>query len=242
MTKTTARNAIILINGYNFSTFATAFEAKADAGKIEVSSFGQAAANFIPGLQLANMTADLFWDSDADSVHAALSSLPTGHVTIIPAGYALGNPSLSMPFMSANYGVKGAPAEALTIGTLSFESYGSNNGVELGNVLAHGEITATATGVGSDDQSGAAVTAACSGVIHIWKPCAADRYVVKIQHSTAIDSGYADLITFVADGATRTAERIVVDTGVINRYRRVIATRTGSAANPFGFSVHFWHG
>ena len=242
MTKYSGKDAIVLINGYNFSTFASSFETLQDVGKLDVTGFTDGCQNFIPGLNMATIKADLFWDSDANSVHAALASPTTGNVTIFPHGYALGNPTLSMPFMQSNYSPKGTPSSPVTVGTINFESYGATcRGVENGQALAHATITNTATGTGFIDESGASVTAVCSGTLHIWTPCAADTYVVTIEHSDSVGTGYSTLITFTLDGSVRASERVVVASGAIKPYRRVVATRTGSANNPFGYSVHFAH-
>jgi hypothetical protein len=159
----------------------------------------------------------------------------------MPEGYALGNPTLAMPFMQGNYNPSGSPATAITVGGIQFISYGDNHGIERGYALQHGTITTTTTGTGFDDISGGAVTAACAGILHVWTPTATDTYVVKIQHSTVLGSGYVDLITFTLDGTARNSERVAVASGTVNRYRRILATRTGGAGDIFGFSVHFAH-
>ena len=242
MTKYSGKDAIILINGYNFSTYSSSFDTLQDVGKLDVTGFTDISKNFIPGLNTATIKADLFWDSTANTVHTALASPTTGNVTIMPLGYALGNPTLSMPFMQANYNPKGTPSSAITVGTLNFEAYGATcRGIENGQALAHATITNTTTGTGFIDESGATVTAACSGTLHIWTPCAADTYVVNIEHSDALATGYSTLVTFTINGSARASERVVVASGAIKPYRRIVATRTGAAGNPFGFSVHFSH-
>ena len=242
--KLSAKNAIILINGYNFSTYFSSFDIENSVNPIDVTGFGDATQNKIPSILSGKISGSVFWDSAAAKTHLALKSRPTGHVTIIPEGYTLGNASISLPFMQGNYSPKGSPDSALEIGTLDFESYGGNSanaGVETGVALAHGTITATTTGTGFDDPTAGAVTAACSGTLHIWTATSTDTYVVKIQHSTVLGSGYADLITFTANGTSITSERVAVASGTINRYRRILATRTGAGAQSFGFSVHFQH-
>ena len=241
MAKIFAKNAIVLINGYNFSTYSTAFETDENVNPIDVTGFTDGCKNFVPGIKSASMKVDMLWDSAANSVHAALASMPTGAVTILPEGYVLGNLSLSMPFMQSNYSPKGTPESALSVGSIDFATSGTNVGIERGWALAHATITDSTDGTGFDDPTSGAVTAACGAVLHIWTPCAADTYVVKVQHSTALGSGYADLITFTANGSARTVERQTVASGTVNRYRRVVTTRTGAAANPFGFSVAFYH-
>jgi hypothetical protein len=241
MAKTSAKNAIILINGYQFSTYFSTFEAENSVNPIDVTGFTDGSKNFIPGMPSAKLSGDVFWDSAAAKTHLALSPRPTGHVTILPEGGTVGNPSLSMPFMQGNYGAKGAPDAALEIGKLDFEMYGSNYGLELGVALSHGTITTTTSTVGVLDDTNAAVTATCCATLHIWTACAADTYAVVVEHSTTLGSGYATLMTFTANGSAITSERKTVASGTINKYRRITATRTGAAANPFGFSVVFTH-
>lgn len=242
MSKVSAKNAIILVNGYVFSTYFFDFDVLDSVNPKDVTGFGDGSKNYIPTVKSGQISGNAFWDSAASKTHLVLKSLPTGHVSILPEGYSLGYPSISLPYMSSKYMPKGAPDEALQIGKLEFDSYGSNLGVEQGVALAHATITTTATGTGVDDPSGAAVTAACSATLHIWDTVATDTYVIKVQHSTLLNSEYADLITFTLNGSSLTSERIAVASGTINRYRRVVATCTGSNGESLGYTVTFSHG
>jgi len=242
MAKFTAKKSIVLVNGYNYSTMAMTYEAVHSPGMVDVTGFGDGGQNFIPGLPSSKMNIGMYWDSTATvGTHAVLSVLPSGAVTIIPEGFVLGNNTVSMPFTLGNYSPHGDPAGAIQIGTLAFEGFGSYVGIERGWALAHVTITDTTTGVGFVDPTGANVTGICGGTLHIWTKCATDTYVVKIQQSATIDGVYDDLITFAANGSALTVERQQIASSVIKPYRRFLATRTGTAANPFGFSVHFWH-
>ena len=238
MSKVSAKNAIILINGYNLSTYSTAFEASTDVGVIDVTGFSDASKNFIPGLPTAKIQADMLWSSTAGAVHTALHDFGEHHVTILPEGYAQGNTSLSMPYTQATYSPKGTPDSAVSVGSIQFESYGNNQGVEYGKVLAHGTITDTTTSTAYQFNAGA-VTKACSATLHIWTACAADTYVVKVQHCATAGGAYADLVTFTLTGATVGSERVAVASGTINKYLKVVATRTGSAGDSFGYTVHY---
>lgn len=239
--KIAAKNAVVLLNGYLFSTYATAYEMIAGSGAKSVAGFGDGSDNFVPGLPTVEGDVDFFWDSAPDKVHLALKSMPTGNLTILSEGSTIGYPSSSFPMMQSNYGAKGNIAGIIEVGTLKFLSYGNNVGLENGVVLAHATITATQTGSAVDDPTGGAVTAACGAVLHLWgTPLPADTYQFKVQHS-ANGSTWADLITFTANGSTRTVERQIVASGTINRYRRVLATRTGSAGDPLGYTVSFYH-
>jgi hypothetical protein len=242
MAKVSAKNGIILINGYNYSTYATSYEASDDSGLVDVTGFGDGGKNFIPGLPSAELNIAMLWDSTATvGVHAVLSAFPSGHVTLMPEGYALGNPTISLPYMLGNYNPQGKPDDAVRLGTLKFAAAGANVGLENGVVLAHATITNTTTGTGFVDRGGIAITAACGATLHIWTKCAADTYAVKVQHCATIGGVYSDLITFTANGSALTSERQTLASGVIQPYRRVLATRTGANNNPFGYSVHFWH-
>jgi hypothetical protein len=244
LAKVSAKNAIILVNGFNFSTYTTAFDTETDANKIDVTGFTDQCQNFIAGLPSANMKVDMFYDSTATvGTFAVASAFPTGVCTILPEGYpALGANTVSLPFMEGNYTPQGKVSGALMLGSLAFEAYGANAYLEHGWALAHGTITNTTTGTGfSDPKATTDITAACSATLHIWTACAADTYVVKVQHSNTLGSGYSDLIQFSANGSAVLAEHQDVASGTIHQYRRVLATRTGSAGNPFGFTVTFAH-
>jgi hypothetical protein len=239
MSKFSGKNAIILINGYNLSTYASAFDVKEDAGKIPVQGFTDECENYIPGLPSASINATLFWDSTANTVHTALASRPNGHVTILPEGYALGNRTLSMPTIQGNYSPNGTPKGAIGVGNLVFESYGDNKAIEHGYALAHASVTAaTTTGVGYQVNA-APVTALCSGTLHVWTPPASETTVFKIQHCTTLGGVYADLVTFTIDGSARASERVTVASGTINQFIRVLATKS-AAVQTLGFSIHFW--
>ena len=242
MPKTTAKSGIILINGYNFSTFATAYDGVHNPGMIDVTGFGDGGQNFVPGLASGKLSVAMLWDTTTPGSTSVMSAFPTGVVTILPEGYVLGNPSVSMPFMQGNYSPAGTPAGAIQLGTIAFEGSGPTfRGLENGWALAHATITSTTTGTGFTDPTGLAITAICGASLHIWTACAADTYVVKVQHSATLGGTYTDLITFTANGSAITSERQVIASSLIQPFRRVLATRAGAAANPFGFTVHFWH-
>lgn len=243
MAKQTAKDGIVLIDGYNLSTYVTQYEWSSAVDEVEVTGLTDGAHNFVPGQKQGEINLNTLWDSAASKSVAVLRplSLSGKIVTLMPEGYVLGAPTLSMPIMQANWGPSGDPSSAIRADSVKFLSYGgTSEGVEDGYALAHATITATTTGTGYDDPSGAAATARCAGALHIWDATGTDTYVVKIQHSTTLGSGYADLITFTLNGTALGSERVVVASGTVNRYRRVVATRTGAAADTFGFSVHFW--
>jgi hypothetical protein len=240
MAKISAKSGIVLIDGYNYSTLVSDYEVQMGVDAVEATGLSEGSHNFVPGQRTARLAANMYWDTA--TINTVMSShLSNKIVTLMPEGYTLGAPTLSMPFMQANFNPQGNPSSVITLGQIEFLSYGNNAGVEDGYALTHGTITDTAETTGVLDITDAAATAICAGALHIWTACASDTYVVKIQHSTTLGSGYADLLTFTLDGSAVGSERITAASGTVNKYRRVVATRTGAADDDFGFSVHFWH-
>lgn len=243
MTKASAKNALIMIGGYNFSAYSTQWEEAITVPPSEVTGFGDESHNFIATLPQAQVNVNMLWDATATTgVNAILRPLSySKNITIIPEGYALGRRSLSMPFLQGNFTTTGnASGEAIQAGSLAFVTTGSA-GFEMGWVLAHATITETATGTGVLDPGDAAITATCAGVLHIWDTVTLDSYEIKIQDS-ANNADWDDLVTFTLDGTALNSERVAVASGTVNKYRRVVATRTGSAGETLGYTVHFWHG
>ena len=240
MAKASAKNGVVLIDGYNYSTLVADYEFQMGVDPVEATGLSEGSHNFIPGQRVGRLASNMYWDTA--TINTVMSShLSNKIVTLMPEGYTLGAPTLSMPFMQGSFNPQGSPTTAIMLGQIEFLSYGNNAGVEDGYALTHGTITNTTTTTGVLDITDAAATAICAGALHIWTACASDTYAVKIQHSTTLGSGYADLVTFTLDGSAIGSERVAVASGTVNKYRRVVATRTGSAGDNFGFSVHFWH-
>ncbi len=247
MAKLTGKNAILLIGGYSLSTYGTSYEVKGPGyDTLDITGFTDGVTNYALGLATAEMSVSLMWDQATNTVTDALKTLgqSTG-VTILPEGYsAAGAASLFMQSYNTNFTPAGSPSTVVQAGTIKFVQRDNvrGQGVMSGWALQHGTITNTLTGTDVDDPSGALVTATCAAMLHVWTPTTTDTYVVKVQHSTTAGSGYADLLTFTANGTARAVEVQSAASGTVNRYRRVLATRTGAGAQSFGFTVSFWHG
>ena len=63
-----------------------------------------------------------------------------------------------------------------------------------------------------------------------------DTYSIKVQHNTLDNGSWVDYHTFVADGSVRTSERLA-SSASINRYVRLLCTRTGAADDNVGVAV-----
>jgi hypothetical protein len=241
MAKTSGKAGVILVGGYNFSAQSLQWDANFNTNPSEVTGFGDQSHNFINALKSGEVTVNMLWDS-SDKTELLEPATMSKNVTILPAGYSLGAPSLSMPFYQANMDVSGnASGDAIQAGSIKFVTRGTA-GLELGQVLHHDIITGSTSDIGISDpgQGTQEITAKCAGVLHVWDATTTDTYVVKIQESTD-NATWADLITFTLDGLTLDSERVERASANLEPYRRVIATRTGAAGDSFGFTVHFWH-
>ena len=230
--KTSAKNASIFINGNLFSTYVTSYEAEATVEPIEATGFLDGSKNYVPGQKTAKLTCDMMWDAATDKVHDAMNALGTGIVTIIPETAAVGGNSISLPYMQANYNPKGETSSLITIGSIAFESTGTNFGVEFGKVLAAGVITDTTEG--TTVNNAAATSGKYAAILHVYTPTVSDTYEVTVEDSTDGNT-WTTLCTFTLDGQTITAERL---TGTsVKQYRRAVATVTGTDGDDFGYSV-----
>lgn len=232
MSKITAKNATVLINGYYLSTYATSYEAESSVDPVEATGFRDGSKNYTPGMLTAKISADMMWDQATAKVHTALGALGNGIITIIPETYVIGTPSISLPYMQATYTPQGETTSLLKIGNVSFESIGNNNGIEFGNTLYSGTVTDDFDG--ATYNNAAATSAKYSAILHVFTPATADTYEIKVQDSTN-GTLWTDLCTFTADGSAIVSER---KTGTaVKQYRRITTTRTGTDGDDFGFAV-----
>ncbi len=242
MAKLTSKNAVVLIGGYALSPYSTSYSVEGpQVQAVDVTGFTDAMQNFVPGIDQGSMTLNMYWDNASNSVNDALKGLGNKAVTLIPEGYTLGADGISLWAMQENFSPKGDTKSAITVESVKFSAQGgTNHSVMEGVMLAHQTITTTTTTTAVRDWGAADLTTPCAAVLHVWTPPAADTYSVRVEHSTDGATAWTTLLTFTANGSTRTSEIQVVASGALKQYRRIVATRTGAAANPFGFSVFFW--
>jgi hypothetical protein len=241
MAKISAKDGLILIGGYSLSTFASEYNLDYKNNIIEVTGFTDGWKNYIPGERQGKMVLNMYWDSDTNSVNDALSGLAKKCVTVVPEGGTVGENCFTIYAEQSNFAPQGSHDSALTVGNIEFQASGIDGGPLPAQLLQNATITDTTSSTGVDDPSGAGVTQRCAGVLHIYTPCASDTYEVLIEHADTQGGAYSTLVTFTLDGSARASQMIQVASGAIKRWRRVTATRTGAAADNFGFAVAFWH-
>lgn len=132
MAKVSAKGSVISVDDSggslrDISSDCVSFEIEQDAGKIEVTGFGDGSKNFIPGMPVKGITLDVLWNSAATTgartvLQGILGSTTSKTVTIVPEA---GGEGFSGEFMLDNLPVKGAPDGALQIGSVHFSPMGA---------------------------------------------------------------------------------------------------------------------
>lgn len=130
--KISAKGAVIAVDDsggspQTISGDVYSFEIEQDAGKIEVTGFGNGSKNYIPGMPVYGITLSIYWNSTATTgartvLQGIFGSTTSKTVTITPEA---GGQALSGEFMLDNLPVKGTPDGDLDIGTVHFSVMGS---------------------------------------------------------------------------------------------------------------------
>jgi hypothetical protein len=130
--KISAKNAVIVINSQTVSGDIDSFEIEQDAGNLEVTGFGNASKNYIPGLPVYGITINGIYNSTATTglwtvlkgLWATQVSAGTGFtVSITPE---VGGQAFSGTFMMDALPVKGTPTGRLEIGSVKFSVLGGS--------------------------------------------------------------------------------------------------------------------
>ena len=132
MAKVSAKGAVIIVDDSvgtprTISTDCVSFELEQDAGKIDVTGFGEGSQNFIPGLPVYGITLDVKWNTAATTgAWTVLKSIflhaTSKTVAITPE---IGGQTLSGEFMLDALPVSGDPASDLKIGSVHFSVMGA---------------------------------------------------------------------------------------------------------------------
>lgn len=223
-TFTHGKNAKVLANGYDLSTYFNSLSVSGAADASEVSTFGNNSKRYIPGTKDATFSVEGYYDATAagsDVRLAAMLGTQTVWTTVFAAD-AVG---------ARGYG-------ALTLGT-SVET-----GAEIGGavtVSAEGQATTGAnpivvlhalgaeimTGVNPPVDNGAATSRGIAAYLQFTAKSGTPTLTAKVQHSTN-SSTWVDLATFTTTSTANTAQRVTT-TGTVYRYLRAIWTISGGS-------------
>jgi hypothetical protein len=130
--KISAKNAVIVVDdsggtARTISVDVNSFELEQDAGKVEVTGFGDGSKNYIPGMPVYGVTLNVLWDATATTgawtvLKSIFNSSTSKTVSITPE---VGGQTMSGEFMLDALPVKGTPDGVLEIGSVHFSVMGA---------------------------------------------------------------------------------------------------------------------
>lgn len=217
--------AAVWANGIDLSAYLTSAELSASMEPADTTTFGATWRTAIAGLLTAGYEFEGKYDPAETGIQAGFAS--SGVLTVCPSGSAIGDAARFMPYFTTGYGQSSPVDDAVSI------SWGveANDELDFGLIIHNSEDTNTTTGPTYD--RGAASSTGWSAALQVTL-VDGGSWVVKLQHATA--SNFSDGAD-VSGGAftavtTVTAEiiRSAAATTTLNRYVRVVATRTGGSA------------
>jgi len=242
MSKLAGRWCEIAYAGYRLTGYSTQFDITHGMGEMDLTTFMDAVKHGGPNYVWDDTAAlTLFMDADTDASHDALNGklaqYTNSHLLILVGQGAAPGAGDPCYLLSAKHFVYTVPVEteAAIVCNTTFRGQGPGQwGVVLANYLATA-ITNSFTGSAIDQ--GAQSGDGAEAILQVVLPTSSDTYDFIVQDSPD-NSVWSDLITFTADGQTRLSERQTI-TGTVERYIRVIATRTGAAGDELKFAVGF---
>lgn len=211
-------DTVLLINGYNLTSYFNASSPNATAGAYETSTYGVGSKTYIGGLKDARWSLGGFFDgaiAAVDEILAAALGVASGIATWFPQGDALGTAGRGISGHVVSHGST-SPVDGVVSTQAEIQST-----VGSERVLSHRALGSVAAGTNNGtgiDNSAASTNGGVGYVQATADGGSLTSCVVKIQHS-ADNSTYADLITFATITATPAKERKAV-TGTVNRYTR----------------------
>ncbi len=242
MAKLSGQYCAVLFAGYDISGRARQFDLSIEYLQEDATAFQDGSENSQAGLPTFEGSVTAFMDPATNSSWDALKSPATHtnqHLLVMFGDGAvptLGNEALAAAAEQFQINLSGTPQEKLVL-TANFKPEGGAAfRPDLCTVLANQTVTNTTTTTSHDSVSGP-YSGGGTGYLQVFTPAATDTYSIVIEDS-ANNSTWATYITFTADGSSRTSER-KVDATSLDRYWRVVVTRTGAAGDSFGFAIVF---
>lgn len=233
-------------NGYDVTTYFK--EAGIELGRdaADVTTFGDTAYDYIPGLRFAEQTMDGFYDPvNSDPNYGSTTVLyPIFNSTtqnavlcsFAPIGDTFSYPVYCTYGQATTYGIAVEMTEATPLAVAIASNIGGKRHLSYKAMAA---VTATANGTSIDNTSSTAYGG--SAALHVTVVSGTNPTLdVKIQHSTD-NSTWADLITFTQVTADNQSEykTTATPTTTVNRYTRAIWTVGGTDTPTFTFYVGF---
>ena len=249
MTKLSGQFCAVLFAGYDLSARSRQFDWTMEFEEEDATAFLDGVVNTQEGL--ANIEANVvaFMDPvETDTyVNQSWKALKTPgglttDVLMILIGQGAtpdeGDPALAASIRQYTASVPANPREKV-IANAKFR--GAGYVPQIGLVMDYATITDTKTSDTIDLGAAAPYADGANAYLVLFLGAAedtpgTDTYSIKVQHNTLDDGSWVDYLTFAADGSVRTSER-KASASSINRYVRLLCTRTGAADDSVGVAV-----
>jgi hypothetical protein len=240
MGKLSGQYAAVLFAGYDISGRSRQFDLSVEYIQEDATGFQDGAENSQAGLAMFDGSVTAFMDPATGNSWDALKSPAshTGQHLMVLFGEG-GTPTVGDAAMAAaaeqfQINLSGNPQDKLVL-TANFkpESTGAFR-PDFCRVLIYDTITVTTTTASYNTGAGPWLDGG-TGYLQVFTAPATDTYSIVIEDSPN-DSTWATYITFTLDGSAIGSERIV-DATSLDQWWRVVATRTGAAAQDFGLAV-----
>lgn len=231
-------NARLLLGSYSLSQFTDSISTASSTDMLDVTVHESTshAKEFIPGLSSSTLTvkgpADVSGSSTA--LVGQLNTWKGGSgtpVTFGHKGFAVNQDILLVNGLETTFDVSSTVAGRVEWSAAALNhNLTSHNGVSLHDLSAE-----TATGNGTEVDSGASSANGAVGHIHVTAFSGLTSMAVKVRHATSSGGTYSDLLTFTtATGLT--SERVTV-TGTVNQFLKLAFTAVGTGSITFAVGL-----
>lgn len=219
------KNGRLAVGGNALAAYFSSQTFNATIDTPETTVFTSAAKEFIGGLYSGSVTFDGFFDAVANDVIVSevLDAVAGNNVTIAPAGFAVGSPTVDCVGLATTYNNTSDVADAVKA-SVEFTTTGR---IDYGFSLANLDVVSTVSADGATFNGGSSSANGALAVLQV-SSVTGGSVTVKVQHSTD-GATWTDLATFAAASGI-TSERVTV-AGTVNRYLRASWTQTASAAS-----------
>lgn len=227
--------AKIYAGGTDLSTYMTTVSHAMTADTAEVSTLGNTAKVYVPGLKDGTIPMEGFWDGSAAAIDAILSASLAGTGTILthwPAGDAFGARGRAGQALHTSYEVTTPVDDA---GGISAE-FQASGGLDSVYSLFPLQSRNGAAVLGTNLDNTASSAAGGVGYLHVVSVTGGTGAIYKVQHSVD-NSVWVDLITFSTVSAGGSGAQRSAVAGTVNRHvRGWVNTGGGTSVGAIGFA------
>jgi len=226
------KNTIVLLDGYDASSYFNESTTSRSIETSETTSFGSSAKTYIAGLKDGTLSLSGMFDGSTNAIDSIFNSIAGSAtdsiVTVGLEGSTIGTIAHMVGVQETSYEVTSPVADVVTVSA----EFQADGGLDSGRVLAPATVVTTATTTNNTSvDNAAATTNGGVGHVHVTANANNGTTTIKVQHSTD-NSTWVDLITFSTIATTVTAaRRVEVAAGTtVNRYLRAQITTAGTGS------------